>query len=75
MERARATNTEQINSLQTELEQFRQLLHETSRERDSLVEQRNAKQLEYEREVGYFVVFHTSIFRAHASLTPATPRS
>ncbi|KAL5103761.1 Rootletin [Taenia crassiceps] len=51
LERARATNTEQINSLQTELEQFRQLLHETSRERDSLVEQRNAKQLEYEREV------------------------
>ncbi|KAH9279178.1 Rootletin [Echinococcus granulosus] len=51
LERARATNMEQINSLQAELEQFRQLLYETSKERDGLVEQRNAKQLEYESKV------------------------
>ncbi|CDS36972.1 Rootletin [Echinococcus multilocularis] len=51
LERARATNMEQINSLQAELERFRQLLYETSKERDGLVEQHNAKQLEYESKV------------------------
>lgn len=51
LERTRVTNVEQIASLEAELEQMRQLLHETSRERDGLVEQRNAKQLQYESEV------------------------
>lgn len=50
-ERARATATEQIGELQREVEQFRRLLHETSKERDDLVEQRNARQLQYESEV------------------------
>ncbi|VDD74696.1 unnamed protein product [Mesocestoides corti] len=50
LERSRATNTERITSLQAELEQLRHFLNTTSKERDEIVEQRNAKQLQYESE-------------------------
>lgn len=59
IERARNTTAEQATELQREVEQFRRLLHDTCRERDTLVEQRNAHQLQYESEVSY--PFTTSI--------------
>lgn len=56
LERARATVAEQAAELQREIEQFRRLLHDTSKERDALVEQRNSRQLQYESEASELIL-------------------
>ncbi|VDN16049.1 unnamed protein product [Dibothriocephalus latus] len=50
LERSRVTTLEQLASIQNEMEQLRQLLQATSRERDELAEQRDEKRLAYESE-------------------------
>ncbi|VDO05678.1 unnamed protein product [Rodentolepis nana] len=46
VERARITASEQVAELQREIEQFRRLLYDTSKERDALFEQCNSRQLQ-----------------------------
>nr|CDS29247.1 Rootletin [Hymenolepis microstoma] len=50
VERARNTASEQVAELQREIEQFRRLLYDTSKERDALFEQCNSCQLQFESE-------------------------
>ncbi|BHF80785.1 hypothetical protein SprV_0702391300 [Sparganum proliferum] len=50
LERSRVTSLEQLASMQKEVEQLRQMLQATSRERDEFAEQRDEKRLAYESE-------------------------
>uniref|UniRef100_A0A0X3PDD7 Rootletin-like coiled-coil domain-containing protein n=1 Tax=Schistocephalus solidus TaxID=70667 RepID=A0A0X3PDD7_SCHSO len=51
LERSRVTSLEQLASMQNEMEQLRQMLQATARERDEVAEQRDEKRLAYESEV------------------------